>query len=1372
MRGRESPSASRSVQWSKRQRLHRNHGSKLFPPPSSNGELVPKHHPPSRWQPGYAPEIVTTVHTTLWDSRRGQPLVGATLEVVAEFQGARSVVASAMSDALGRATCGLVLACAQTVTMRAKVGDLVVAESPVAITSQDSGSIVSADLHLASPTSLTTLAIDVKCSLRGDPLPGSTVLVVKRDLASSSSMSSSPALALIDGDTPPSEAWFEACGFSGLVNAELTDSSSLEATVAYSATDSWEVFVWAFAPGRRPASSHLVLDSDSASKTVPVELTLSPSIHTWVLRLQVTDQATTGPLPDTKVAVRLNDGSDGMILSRTGVDGVGGVSFQVPVSEPDRPIPVLLTVQATHPGYAPVEMTIRGANEAAALVMEPARDSWSSAVWLYDSMDDHLRQIGRVKASSRPAVGAFRELHLAAALAPTGRAADLLVRLSGSGQGGPVVGAWLSLEHDSKELVRVQSNFGGTAMATLFIESSADGGEWVMNVRHPDHVPMSVALVPVTVKAPVGEKRRDQVVFQPSPGVWVYTASGVGVELPDPAPLSIPEYLRSLKLVTSPVGSALVGALSSDSAFFEWQELVASSETAGYDGDGTAVVQELHGDDDVVQELHGDDDVVQELHGDDDVVQELHGDDDVVQELHEDGAEPPNGMTGEWLTSEDLDEFALGSTGSLNPILRLQKRAALVERYGSAVVKVSCLPSEFSVASCGPDSRARGVLLALARLPEAACTVFLWVGNPSTLATKWLLHGPDLALRSTRLLGGALRLALNWSLQQARWELSRQHGLLVPCAWRWGLPTASIVHSLRTNRELRRSGQLPLRWAGCRGSPQSCPVPVLPADTLDVVDTAVAASHLSFCQGSPVVPWSLETSVRVCDLLQAWGWVAHLKRADSPLGLLLVPVDESGVEIPTAPWAIGPSRAQATKLVVDTGTDAGRDVGLVSLTANVRPGTVFAVMGRGAGRFSPRVGPLGSGMPPLAGESVAGEEARGGADDMMDTLRSPEVRPVLIGASTTALEIGWPACVLARKSASVEYFVIVTRVSDEGVPGLPIEAASASGMPAQGSLDLSRLVALKLSQMEGSQEEGDDGDKCPPGWHPYRPGRPLVWLGKSQLQTAVQVFGPMSERRFLLRSFRGFALEPNQTFVFDVRVAMARTQPATKRRRAVRGKTRASTSTSGFELPPAQAGSNSHQSKRVQTPTRTSGFKPDADHLASLEVMGASVVQNVTALLGKCVPLTASTSSPPASVVLLHDRVWTRMPLLFEANSASLAPSAMVTLHDVADLLFSRPGLRLNLVGHAGPEEVGTEIGSKDLSVERASAVRSFLIDSGISPGRLKVLGVGASRPQFASKGADAPRNRRVELWLLSHAQYSAGNTTLARAMSSIKKEP
>jgi outer membrane protein OmpA-like peptidoglycan-associated protein len=101
--------------------------------------------------------------------------------------------------------------------------------------------------------------------------------------------------------------------------------------------------------------------------------------------------------------------------------------------------------------------------------------------------------------------------------------------------------------------------------------------------------------------------------------------------------------------------------------------------------------------------------------------------------------------------------------------------------------------------------------------------------------------------------------------------------------------------------------------------------------------------------------------------------------------------------------------------------------------------------------------------------------------------------------------------------------------------------------------------------------------------------------------------------------------------------------------------------------------------------------------------------------------------------------------ILFEFNSSVLKTSSYTVLDDISREMKKFPSMSFNLNGHSSSE--GTEQRNMTLSIDRANAVKSYLVTAGINANNLVTRGFGESMP-LATNDTESGRqlNRRVEI--------------------------
>lgn len=99
----------------------------------------------------------------------------------------------------------------------------------------------------------------------------------------------------------------------------------------------------------------------------------------------------------------------------------------------------------------------------------------------------------------------------------------------------------------------------------------------------------------------------------------------------------------------------------------------------------------------------------------------------------------------------------------------------------------------------------------------------------------------------------------------------------------------------------------------------------------------------------------------------------------------------------------------------------------------------------------------------------------------------------------------------------------------------------------------------------------------------------------------------------------------------------------------------------------------------------------------------------------------------------------------FEFNSSVLKTDSYDILERISQQMKKNPSNSYQLSGNSSAE--GTEKRNMMLSVDRANAVKAYLVNNGLEGSRLKTMGLGESNP-IADNTTEAGRtkNRRVEI--------------------------
>jgi OOP family OmpA-OmpF porin len=98
----------------------------------------------------------------------------------------------------------------------------------------------------------------------------------------------------------------------------------------------------------------------------------------------------------------------------------------------------------------------------------------------------------------------------------------------------------------------------------------------------------------------------------------------------------------------------------------------------------------------------------------------------------------------------------------------------------------------------------------------------------------------------------------------------------------------------------------------------------------------------------------------------------------------------------------------------------------------------------------------------------------------------------------------------------------------------------------------------------------------------------------------------------------------------------------------------------------------------------------------------------------------------------------------FEFDNDVLTAEGRETVEEVAALLRSLPGVDVEISGHT--DSTGDDAFNLDLSQRRADAVRTYLVEQGLSGARFETAGFGETRPIADNDTPEGrQRNRRTE---------------------------
>jgi outer membrane protein OmpA-like peptidoglycan-associated protein len=115
--------------------------------------------------------------------------------------------------------------------------------------------------------------------------------------------------------------------------------------------------------------------------------------------------------------------------------------------------------------------------------------------------------------------------------------------------------------------------------------------------------------------------------------------------------------------------------------------------------------------------------------------------------------------------------------------------------------------------------------------------------------------------------------------------------------------------------------------------------------------------------------------------------------------------------------------------------------------------------------------------------------------------------------------------------------------------------------------------------------------------------------------------------------------------------------------------------------------------------------------------------------------------------------------VLFDTGRYSLKPGAREKLAKVAGILLAYPGLNIAVGGYT--DNVGGDEMNQRLSENRASSVRDYLVQQGVTTNSVSARGFGNTSPVASNENSSGrQQNRRVELLVSGDAIGNSANVT------------
>ncbi len=156
-------------------------------------------------------------------------------------------------------------------------------------------------------------------------------------------------------------------------------------------------------------------------------------------------------------------------------------------------------------------------------------------------------------------------------------------------------------------------------------------------------------------------------------------------------------------------------------------------------------------------------------------------------------------------------------------------------------------------------------------------------------------------------------------------------------------------------------------------------------------------------------------------------------------------------------------------------------------------------------------------------------------------------------------------------------------------------------------------------------------------------------------------------------------------------------------------------------------------------------------------VIGAAVGGTAGALIGKKMDKQKKeleNAVPDAAVESVNNgealKVTFDSGILFATNSSTLSEASKSALRNFANSLKTNPDTYVKIVGHT--DNTGSVDLNQTLSEKRAKSVDDYLVQQGVSSGRLTYEGRGLHEPVADnSTAAGRSQNRRVEVFIMAN---------------------
>jgi outer membrane protein OmpA-like peptidoglycan-associated protein len=162
--------------------------------------------------------------------------------------------------------------------------------------------------------------------------------------------------------------------------------------------------------------------------------------------------------------------------------------------------------------------------------------------------------------------------------------------------------------------------------------------------------------------------------------------------------------------------------------------------------------------------------------------------------------------------------------------------------------------------------------------------------------------------------------------------------------------------------------------------------------------------------------------------------------------------------------------------------------------------------------------------------------------------------------------------------------------------------------------------------------------------------------------------------------------------------------------------------------------------ERRDSNAKTAEIEKTADQLAAEKLARTAAEAKLAGAMRDLATIAAIKEEARGLVITLSGSI------LFASNKYALLETAMTKLDQVAEALKAQDSDRRMIVeGHTDSQ--GSDRINQPLSLNRAGAVRDYLVAHGVESDKISAIGMGSSRPLVNNKNAEnRANNRRVEI--------------------------